>query len=130
MPGVNPLSTPAVAKSPKDKLELLIVSGRFGVRQINVAMTVRKTVITQAGKAKNSFCKNLCVLCDLDVNSESPPTQLTEVRYESRGRASSISRFISRTASPRPQNSALATMACPMLSSRTSGIAAMAFTLW
>src|SRR5690242_7106454 len=44
--------------------------------------------------------------------------------------ASSIRFFISRTACSKPTNSARATIACPMLSSDTPGIAAIAWTFW
>jgi hypothetical protein len=44
--------------------------------------------------------------------------------------AASITLFISRTAWSRPEKIALATIECPMLSSRTPGIAAIALTLW
>ena len=46
------------------------------------------------------------------------------------GRASRMSRFISLTASPRPVRTALATIACPILSSLITGIAAMGITFW
>jgi len=45
-------------------------------------------------------------------------------------RAAVISAFISRTASPRPVNSARATIAWPMFSSTISWMAATGCTLW
>ncbi len=42
----------------------------------------------------------------------------------------SMSRFISATAGARPVNTARAMIACPILSSRTPGMAATASTLW
>ena len=80
------------------------------------------------GRRENAFREFLAVALDVLLHAR----HAHDVRANAedhRARASRISRFISRTASCNPLNSARATIAWPILSSAMPGMAASACTL-
>ena len=124
MTGCNPIS---VKRESADQVQDL--SGRWNEQD---SKQVAQTMI--------SDCLSRAWLDNWNSNHSNPPVVIVgQVRNmgfehidtdsENHWRAATISAFISRTAGARPSNTARAMMACPMLSSTISWMAATGCTL-